>query len=95
MHDGEYVSPAFLIPPWGRAKPRGPLAKWRGVVHCANTACMEELNCTVECNPLIGPQLFDAAEAIMAKKEVPKRIVVKEGVFDQSQAAAELPNRKY
>lgn len=54
-----------------------------------------KLNCTVECNPLIGPQLFDAVEAIKAGKPLPKRIQVKEGVFDQSQAAAELPNRKY
>jgi simple sugar transport system substrate-binding protein len=54
-----------------------------------------KLNCTVECNPLIGPQLFDAVDAIMAKKELPKRTVVEEGVFEQSQAAAELPKRKY
>lgn len=54
-----------------------------------------KLNCTVECNPLIGPQLFDAVEAVMAKKHLPKRIQVKEGVYDESQAAAELPNRKY
>ena len=54
-----------------------------------------ELNCTVECNPLLGPALFDAAEAVAAGKEVPKRITVEEGVFDQSQAAEALPNRKY
>jgi galactofuranose transport system substrate-binding protein len=54
-----------------------------------------KLNCTVECNPQIGPQLFDTVEAIKAGKPVPKRIQVNEGVFDQSQAAAELPNRKY
>src|SRR6266568_1435004 len=54
-----------------------------------------KLNCTVECNPLIGPQLFDAAEAVMAKKTLPKRTAVQEGVFEQAQAAAELPNRKY
>jgi simple sugar transport system substrate-binding protein len=54
-----------------------------------------KLNCTVECNPLIGPQLFDAVDAIMAKKELPKRTAVQEGVFEQSQAAAELPKRKY
>jgi ABC-type sugar transport system substrate-binding protein len=54
-----------------------------------------KLNCTVECNPQIGPQLFDAVEAIMAKKTLPKRTPVQEGVFEQSQAAAELPNRKY
>src|SRR5690349_13507208 len=54
-----------------------------------------KLNCTVECNPLIGPQLFDAVDAILAHKPLPKRVVVQEGVFEQSQAAAELPNRKY
>jgi ABC-type sugar transport system substrate-binding protein len=54
-----------------------------------------KLNCTVECNPLIGPQLFDAVEAIMAKKTLPKRVQTEEGVFEQAQAAAELPNRKY
>src|SRR4051812_13982781 len=54
-----------------------------------------KLNCTVECNPLIGPQLFDAVEAVMARKTLPKRTVVMEGVFEQSQAAAELPKRKY
>jgi simple sugar transport system substrate-binding protein len=54
-----------------------------------------KLNCTVECNPLIGPQLFDAVEAIMAHKQLPKRTAVEEGVFEQSQALAELPKRKY
>jgi len=54
-----------------------------------------KLNCTVECNPLIGPQLFDAVDAILAKKKLPKRTVVQEGVFEQAQAAAELPKRKY
>src|SRR5436305_8784797 len=54
-----------------------------------------KVNCTVECNPLIGPQLFDAVEAVMAKKSLPKRTSVEEGVFEQPQAAAELPKRKY
>jgi simple sugar transport system substrate-binding protein len=54
-----------------------------------------KLNCTVECNPLIGPQLFDAVEAIMARKTLPKRTTVQEGVYEQSQAAVELPKRKY
>ena len=54
-----------------------------------------KLNCTVECNPLIGPQLFDAVNAVLAGKTLPKRTAVEEGVYEQSQAAAELPNRKY
>ncbi|MDQ3439460.1 MAG: ABC transporter substrate-binding protein [Planctomycetota bacterium] len=54
-----------------------------------------KLNCTVECNPLIGPQVFDAIEKAVAGEPLEKRIQVEEGVFEQSQAAAELPNRKY
>jgi ABC-type sugar transport system substrate-binding protein len=54
-----------------------------------------KLNVTVECNPLLGPQLFDLVEAAAAKKEVPKRVVTQEGVYEQSQAAAELPKRQY
>ncbi len=33
-------------------------------------------NCTVECNPLIGAQLFDVVEQIHAGKSVPSRIPV-------------------
>jgi len=54
-----------------------------------------KLNCTVECNPLLGPQLFDAVEAVLAKKQLPKRISAEEGVYDQSQAAAVIDSRKY
>jgi len=54
-----------------------------------------KLNCTVECNPLIGPQLFDLIQKVAEGKPVPKRVAVEEGVYDQSQAAAELPKRQY
>ena len=54
-----------------------------------------KLNCTVECNPLIGVQVFDAVEAIAAKKDVPKRVVTREEVFEQAAAAKVLPTRKY
>ncbi len=42
-------------------------------------------NCTVECNPLIGPQLFDLVEAVAAGKKVPPVVRVMENVYDQSQ----------
>lgn len=29
-----------------------------------------ELNCTIECNPLLGPKLFDVVEAILAAKKL-------------------------
>jgi ABC-type sugar transport system substrate-binding protein len=54
-----------------------------------------KLNCTVECNPLLGPQLFDAVEALAAKKPIEKRIVTKEGVFEQVQAAEAIKTRQY
>ena len=66
-----------------------------GVRGAFEAMAASKLNCTVECNPLIGPQLFDAVEAVMAKKPLPKRTSVDEGVLEQSQAAAELPKRKY
>jgi simple sugar transport system substrate-binding protein len=66
-----------------------------GVRGAFEAMAADKLNCTVECNPLIGPQLFDAVEAVLAKKTLPKRTPVQEGVFEQAQAAAELPNRKY
>jgi ABC-type sugar transport system substrate-binding protein len=54
-----------------------------------------KLNCSVECNPLLGPRAFDAVEAILAGKTLPKHIVVQDRLFDQATAAAELPNRRY
>ncbi len=54
-----------------------------------------KLNVTVECNPLLGPQLMAIARDVAAGKPVPKRIAVKEGVFTADMAARELPNRKY
>jgi len=49
-----------------------------------------ELNCTVEYNPLLGPQLFNFVEAL-----IKKHIVLKEGVFDQSDAKEAIKTRKY
>jgi simple sugar transport system substrate-binding protein len=54
-----------------------------------------KLNCTVECSPLLGPQLFEAVNDLVAGKTLPKRIVTKEGVFPQEVAQEVLPTRKY
>lgn len=54
-----------------------------------------KLNVTVECNPLLGPQLIQTAQMVKAGKPVPKRITVNEGVFPAEVAAKEFPNRKY
>jgi galactofuranose transport system substrate-binding protein len=54
-----------------------------------------KLNVTVECSPLLGPQLMSAVKDLMAGKTLPKRIVTVEGVFPMEVAAKEFPNRKY
>jgi len=54
-----------------------------------------KLNCTVECNPLIGPALFDAVEKLMKGGTLPKRTVIQESVYEQSQAAEAIKTRAY
>ncbi|MXG91674.1 substrate-binding domain-containing protein [Nocardioides sp. YIM 123512] len=54
-----------------------------------------EINYIVECNPLLGPQLMDLAEKVVAGEDVPERVVTEETTFDQEQAAEALPTREY
>lgn len=54
-----------------------------------------KLNCTVECNPLLGPAAFDAVEMVLAGETLPKNIVVQDRVFDQSTAAEVIDSREY
>jgi galactofuranose transport system substrate-binding protein len=55
-----------------------------------------KLNCSVECTPLLGPKVFDAAQAIVAGKSVDKRVVVEETLFDQSNVTQDvIDGRKY
>jgi ABC-type sugar transport system substrate-binding protein len=54
-----------------------------------------KLNVSVECSPLLGPQLMAAVKDVAAGKTIPRRIVTEEGVFPSETAAQEFPNRKY
>jgi len=54
-----------------------------------------KLNVTVECSPLLGPQLMQAAQDVVAGKPIAKRIVTEERVFPAEVAAKEFPTRKY
>jgi simple sugar transport system substrate-binding protein len=54
-----------------------------------------KLNVSVECSPLLGPQLMAAVKDVVAGKPIPRRIVTEEGVFPKETAAQEFPNRKY
>lgn len=53
------------------------------------------INYIVECNPLLGEQLMDLAEKVVAGEEVPERVVTEETAFTQEQAKQALPDRKY
>lgn len=54
-----------------------------------------KLNVSVECSPLLGPQLMQAVKDLKAGKTLPRRIVTEEGIFPMETAAAEFPKRKY
>jgi ABC-type sugar transport system substrate-binding protein len=54
-----------------------------------------ELNASIECNPLLGPQAVQAIHDLRAGKKLPGRIWTIEGVFDQTNAAEALPDRQY
>jgi galactofuranose transport system substrate-binding protein len=54
-----------------------------------------KLNCSVECSPLLGPQLMKAVKDFVSGKELPVRIVTSEVVFPEEVARQVLPTRKY
>lgn len=54
-----------------------------------------KINYIVECNPLLGDQLMDLAEKVVAGEDVPERVVTEETAFTQEQATKALPDRKY
>jgi simple sugar transport system substrate-binding protein len=54
-----------------------------------------KLNVSVECSPLLGPQLMAAVKDLKAGKTLQKRIVTEEGIFPMEVAAKAFPSRKY
>jgi len=54
-----------------------------------------EANCTIECNPLLGPQAVQAIHDLRAGKKLPARIWTIESQFDATNAEAALPTRQY
>jgi ABC-type sugar transport system substrate-binding protein len=54
-----------------------------------------KLNVSVECSPLLGPQLMAVVADAAAGKPVPRRVVTQESVFTHENAAAELASRTY
>lgn len=54
-----------------------------------------ELSCTVECTPLLGPQLMKIVGDFMKGKTLPWQYISSEEVFPAETAATNLPFRKY
>ncbi|MFT4144899.1 MAG: substrate-binding domain-containing protein [Mobilitalea sp.] len=59
-------------------------------------AMMEgKLNCSVECSPLLGPQLMKAVKDLVSGKELPLRIITEEKIYTEKDAKAVIKSRKY
>ncbi|WP_378955929.1 substrate-binding domain-containing protein [Pelosinus sp. sgz500959] len=54
-----------------------------------------KLNCTVECTPLLGPQLMQTVKNLMSGRQLPVRIITSEGVFPAETARMDRLNRRY
>jgi simple sugar transport system substrate-binding protein len=54
-----------------------------------------KLNATIECNPLLGPQLMTSVTEVVAGRAIAKRIVVDEQVFTMETAKQHIQSRKY
>lgn len=54
-----------------------------------------DVNTVVECNPLLAPQVYEAALKAVNGESLPKWIPSQEGVFYAKDAATILPTRKY
>jgi galactofuranose transport system substrate-binding protein len=54
-----------------------------------------KLNATVECNPLLGPQLMTSVAEVVAGRPIARRIVVEETMFTMETAKQYIQTRKY
>jgi galactofuranose transport system substrate-binding protein len=64
--------------------------------HGAFKAMVEgKLNCSIECNPLLGPQLMKAVNDYMGGKDLPVRMITSEGVFPAETARRYMAGREY
>ena len=66
-----------------------------GVKGAFDSMVAGKLNCTVECNPLLGPMAFDAAEKAVKGEKLPPKTIVQDKVFDQSTAKDVIASRQY
>ncbi|HRE06925.1 MAG TPA: substrate-binding domain-containing protein, partial [Opitutaceae bacterium] len=54
-----------------------------------------KINCTVECNPLFGPKVYDTVTKLLAGEKVERKSFNKDELFDSTNAAAVVASRQY
>lgn len=54
-----------------------------------------KINCTVECNPLFGPKVYDTIRRVLAGEKVERKSYNKDELFDSTNAAAAIASRQY
>ena len=54
-----------------------------------------KISCTVECNPLFGPKVYDTIARILAGEKVERKSYNKDELFDITNAAAAIASRQY
>ncbi len=65
------------------------------VYHAFEEMIAGELNVTIECNPLLAPQVYDAALRALNGETLPKWIPSQEGIYRQDTAATDILTRQY
>ena len=66
-----------------------------GTKTALNAIVSGKMNCVVECNPLLGPQLMKAITDLMSGKELPLKIITDEKVFTKENTKEQIKTRKY
>ena len=55
-----------------------------------------QLNCSIECNPLLGPTIMETAKKLHAGQAVPPRVISQEALFDDPEQVRQvIGSRKY
>lgn len=66
-----------------------------GVKSAFEALVAHKLNCSVECNPLLGPLAFDAVDKALKGETLPKKTIVQDKAYDQKSAPAVIGSRQY
>jgi simple sugar transport system substrate-binding protein len=66
-----------------------------GIKEAIQAVADGKIACTVECNPLFGPKVYDTVATLVAGGSVPKKSFNKDELFDATNAKEKLPSRQY